>query len=687
MDLNFNTAAIQREPAERPPVLDKDPLDAFKHEMMMHGYQPDNISSDGSIHRFQHGGGKNKDGFYALHIHNSTWAYGFYGSWKTGVKIKWNNTSDFATDSIDWEEYRRVAQEIMEKAEIEKESAYSDGKRTAQALWEKSPPATEHPYLKKKEIHAYDLRLANGDLLVPYRDIDGEINTLQKISADGAKKYHWQGKKDGCFHTIPGDGNKVYICEGYATGASIAHATGATTIIAGDTQGLKSVTPLIMQKHSDKEIVICADHDQWTVGNPGMHTATAICREYPTVTMILPQFEEIHFPAKPTDFNDLACLAGISTVRAQILEHQDLIAPFFPPASDETTILLNRIITRPPPREFILNIYGKGLLPKGIVGVITATGGVGKSFFMMGLANCIAGGSPMGPITTVRPAKVLMIAGEDDEDEIIRRLWDIADGGNFPPNLHAMSVFGEVGPLMKLDAGNNPVRGEGFDWLEKTIQQHEGLEVLILDPKSRFYGLNENDSDHSTQWMQSLEYLAKKYDLTIFFSHHTSKQNARGISQEMGRGSSAIVDACRWQAGMVRMPKEDGEKFSIDYRKHVIIDFPKMNYSEDVSNPLIFRRGQNGVFEHAEPHKDMYQEQTEYLWQIIKNNDCKFSRRDYVLSKAASPIFDEMKEQFDSFSRRKTAGYLIDALVEQGKLRKETVIGKTNKKDVLVINV
>ena len=93
----------------------------------------------------------------------------------------------------------------------------------------------------------------------------------------------------------------------------------------------------------------------------------------------------------------------------------------------------------------------------------------------------------LGPINAPDPIRTLVLIGEDPQDELDRRLWDIAKG-QFPDLLHACSVYGEVGPLMRLD-GNIPTRADGFKWLEETIQGHPGLELLILDPKSRFYGL------------------------------------------------------------------------------------------------------------------------------------------------------------------------------------------------------
>jgi replicative DNA helicase len=225
------------------------------------------------------------------------------------------------------------------------------------------------------------------------------------------------------------------------------------------------------------------------------------------------------------------------------------------------TKVKDRLVAKPAPVEFVFKYHDQGLIPKGVVGVLTATGGTGKTFFLLGLSCAAAQGGGLGPIQAVRQLRTLVVIGEDNQDELDRRLWNIGKG-RYPDLLHACSVYGEIGPLMRLD-GSVPVRADGFYWLEETIKGHPGLELLVLDPKSRLYGLDENKADHSTQWIQSLEYLAKKYELTILFSHHTAKDNGAKISQNMSRGSSAIVDGCRWQGGLARMGESQAEKYGI----------------------------------------------------------------------------------------------------------------------------
>ena len=116
-----------------------------------------------------------------------------------------------------------------------------------------------------------------------------------------------------------------------------------------------------------------------------------------------------------------------------------------------------------------------------MVGDLAATGGTGKTYFLLKLAATMAAGGKIGPITAPVAVQTLIVCGEDDRDEVGRRVWDICKG-KFPAKLHAASVYGEIGPLMELD-GNKPIRAEGFHWLEATVKGHPGLELLIIDPE------------------------------------------------------------------------------------------------------------------------------------------------------------------------------------------------------------
>ena len=189
-------------------------------------------------------------------------------------------------------------------------------------------------------------------------------------------------------------------------------------------------------------------------------------------------------------------LVEMTRKRAKELEEQ-FEPEYFPPLDGTETPVSEWLKNPPPPRDYLF----EEVLPARIVGGVVAVGGTGKGFFILQMGLSLATGQKIGPLEPARKFKVLYLAGEDDQKEILRRtissvkvLWPAAP----PPeidNFIPVSVMGKLGPLMQFDAARNPVNvPAAYDWLCKTLENLPEVEVLILDPKSKFYGLDENDN-------------------------------------------------------------------------------------------------------------------------------------------------------------------------------------------------
>ncbi|ANN86162.1 DNA primase [Enterobacter phage Arya] len=262
---------------------------------------------------------------------------------------------------------RKQRREAEERAEAERLAAYrAKAAEQARTIWESAADieGSEHPYLSRKGVNAFGLRVGrfwtdkrsiDGALLIPVRNIDGQITSVQAIFPNENpqlgrdRDYLPGGQKRGCFHVI---GNKptgqkpvIVVCEGYATGASIHQATGFCVAVAFDDGNLPTVARLLRQQFGSATIVVAADNDQWTEGNPGVHfarqAATAAC-----AILVVPKFDVMS--DQPTDFNDLQKLQGIEEVRHQIqavipepandnfLDLDSNVSPFeFPHLSDK----------------------------------------------------------------------------------------------------------------------------------------------------------------------------------------------------------------------------------------------------------------------------------------------------------------------------------------------------------------
>jgi putative DNA primase/helicase len=231
----------------------------------------DPVIADGKMHRFHVEGDKpgTKNGWYALFSDGVP--SGAFGSWKTGIKHSWCMKAQHDLTPAERTEHKRrmdAAQKAREAGDQDKKQAARD---KAAYIWQSSPSAPgSHPYLIKKGIRNYGLRVSKGALVIPLRDSAGTLHSLQFIDGEGNKRFLSGGRKRGCYFGIGQPQGKLCIAEGYATAASIHEATGYAVAVAFDAGNLRLVAEAIRQKFPGIEIILCADNDINTPGNPGL---------------------------------------------------------------------------------------------------------------------------------------------------------------------------------------------------------------------------------------------------------------------------------------------------------------------------------------------------------------------------------------------------------------------------------
>lgn len=255
--------------------------DDFRKALLLAGLAmlKGDLIADGVLHRYQVEGDKagSKNGWYVLHADAEP--FGAFGSWKTGQSETWYPLSaDIMTEAQRKALSARIAAAKLAR-DAEQAAVYATARRRAQGLWEKAKPADgEHAYLVKKSVPAYGLKLLRQQLVIPLRDVEGTLHSLQFIGEDGRKTFLTGGRKRGCYHAIGRPEAALCICEGYATGATIYQATGNATAVAFDAGNLQPVAKALRQKFPHLTLVIAADNDTETPGNPGVTAAQAAAR-------------------------------------------------------------------------------------------------------------------------------------------------------------------------------------------------------------------------------------------------------------------------------------------------------------------------------------------------------------------------------------------------------------------------
>jgi uncharacterized protein (DUF927 family) len=202
---------------------------------------------------------------------------------------------------------------------MRRERKAEDAKRKAEArekaglIWAEAVPCTEHPYLTRKHIGANGARLYKGMLVIPMR-AGNVIHSLQFIGADGEKRFLTGGRVSGCYCSIGSLKDAVALCiaEGFATGATIHEATGYPVAVAFNAGNLGAVAKGMRDKFPGLTLIVCADDDCRTDGNPGLTKATEAARAVGGL-LAVPDFGPDR-PEGATDFNDLHQAQGQEAV-------------------------------------------------------------------------------------------------------------------------------------------------------------------------------------------------------------------------------------------------------------------------------------------------------------------------------------------------------------------------------------
>ena len=294
-------------------------IDQFRTAMLNAGMDaPDVIYDDGVLHRFTTGDKRGKkNGWYFLHGGADAW--GQAGIWHesgSDAMCHWSAKSSTTMTQAERDDHRQRVKAATAQRDADEVQRYEAAALKAERLLETSQPCTGNGYLSTKGAMGYGVRQDGQALLIPMRDTTGKLWNVERVNpADFKdKKGLYGGKRKGCYHAIGKPRGRIIVCEGYATGASIHEATGEAVAVAFNAGNLMAVTTALHKAYPELVLLLAADDDHQTEGNPGMSAAKSAALAVGGF-VVVPQFPAGR-PNKATDFNDLAALAGLDAVRA-----------------------------------------------------------------------------------------------------------------------------------------------------------------------------------------------------------------------------------------------------------------------------------------------------------------------------------------------------------------------------------
>lgn len=292
-------------------------VDLFRDAIASAGLPaPDTITDDGRIHRFSTNGRRSDESGWYVFYPDGVPA-GAFGCWRLGLQSTWSAVADNDMTDAERQQQRDRVRAIHAQRDADELERQQVASIQANREWDQADRhADGHPYLLAKGVASHGTRTAgNGALLVPMRDTDGKLWNVERINPQdfSDKKGLWEGRRKGCYHAIGKPADSVVVCEGFATGASIHEATGQAVAVAFNKGNLLPVATALRRKYPALRIILAADDDWCTDGNPGLTEATAAARAVGG-QLAVPAFPSDR-PDKATDFNDLHALCGADAVR------------------------------------------------------------------------------------------------------------------------------------------------------------------------------------------------------------------------------------------------------------------------------------------------------------------------------------------------------------------------------------
>lgn len=268
--------------------------------------EPDRLRMDGVLCRFSTSSfdrhSKKRNGWATIFTDGERPVVVF-GDWSKGLQETILLGGSGAANPAERERQRIAIEQAKAARASEIRARQAAAVQSANSQWNGSRPASEfHPYLMRKRIEPEGLRESGGSLLVPMRDSTGKLHNLQRIRADGEKRFLRGGRVSGLYASIGRMGDHVLVSEGWATGKTLHTHTGLAVAVAFSAGNLVAVAEVIRAKYPAARITICGDNDEKPDGiNTGVKAATAAAAAVRGYLAI---------PPIPGDFNDYAAHCG-----------------------------------------------------------------------------------------------------------------------------------------------------------------------------------------------------------------------------------------------------------------------------------------------------------------------------------------------------------------------------------------
>ena len=506
--------------------------------LTMYGLEVPELIPD-SIQRINADGNTNKSGWYCYYQDPECLVY---GDWRFGDSNIWKPEKELTREEA--VVITKKIREIKVKAAEDRKELNEAAETQAKELWATGRQSDDHPYLENKRIMGLGSRVSNGELLIPVYSPEKKLVTIQRVFENGAKMFLKGGRIKGCFTPLRGSTKTIFICEGFATGATLNELTGNMVFCALTASNLKEVAEWASHTYPCNELVICGDDDHETevkIGeNPGRLKAESAAVAS-GATVLFPKFKD---KKGKSDFNDMVFEAGgVERLERIIFDRPAPSSLIFDSIGD--------IMAEPlKPKDWLI----KDLILSNTTISLYGPSGSLKSFYAIDLALTIACGRAYPDAEgyigkEVKQGKVMYLCGEGAEG-IRGRLEAWQDE-------HKMTV-----PL------ENFFSSRGATMVDRPAERKRLIsmvrrwkpELLIIDTLRRNFSGHENDSKEVSGFVAAIDEIRNSCRCSVMVIAHTGKETSRG---EMG--STVLRNAMDTR---IRLKREDEDRAEGEKEEH-----------------------------------------------------------------------------------------------------------------------
>ncbi len=373
-------------------------------------------------------------------------------------------------------------------------------------------------YHDVKGVPLYGAAVVDTSIVIKVIAKDGKQVGSQTIKPDGTKRFTAGMVTDGSFAVLNGSvEGRTYLCEGWATAASVALSTGRPAVFCLSSGNLPKVAAILAELRPEADLFVAADNDA-----AGIKAAkeTGLQWKAPSTAGY--------------DWNDVLLAQGAEAVKDAL--ETKLLDTVFTPSQARPILTANYLI--------------KGWLGCGQMSVMYGPSNVGKSFAALDMAWHVASGE-MWHGFRVSGGPVLYLATEGGSS-FHNRIYALAqkyERTDVPLYIRPSPV-----DLLRPNADLAEIIA-----LVEEIKEASGQDCvqIVVDTVSRaMAGGNENGPEDMTAFISNVDAMRAATGAHCMLVHHSGKDVAAGA-----RGHSSLRAATDTEIEM-ELSREDGLRFA-----------------------------------------------------------------------------------------------------------------------------